>query len=293
MDWLSLSWWGMQRYMYWEPVTFLFTQHTGGSGINLFFLLTLFFNMYVLWVFGSHIYQRVGKNPFLRFYFISGILAGIIAFLLMPVTGQYGIISGATPSILAIMIVWTLMNPEAELLLFFLIPVKAKWLSLGIVGAIVLINLSNADLVSFTLFFSAALIGYFYGLVIWGLHSPFTVLHKFELAVLRFSSRIQKKAGSLVPKRKAKKPTKKGTVVDVDFTVVKPGKEKFSKEKNTIVKPTVEKPVTDNEDDRFIDSMLEKISKFGQHSLTWQERERMKEISEKRRKDNYTDTDVT
>jgi hypothetical protein len=225
----------------------------------------------------------VGKNAFLRFYFISGVLAGLIAFLLMPVTGQYGIISGATPSILAIMIVWTLMNPEAQLLLFFLIPVKAKWLSLGLVGGIILINLSNADIVSFTLYFFAAMIGYLYGLAIWGLHSPFPALHKFELAVVRFTTKIQKKLGAFTPKAKVKKPAKKSNVVNVDFTHVKPPKEK----------PYKQKLDSDNEDDKFIDSMLEKISKFGQHSLSWQERERMNEISEKRRKGKSSDTDVT
>ena len=99
-EWFSLSWWGMSRYLWWQPVTFLFIHHTGYQGINLGFLSLLLFNMYILWVMGSDVYQRVGKTPFLRFYFITGIVAGLLAFLLMPITRQFGIVSGATPSIL-------------------------------------------------------------------------------------------------------------------------------------------------------------------------------------------------
>jgi len=262
MDWLSLSWWGMKRYLIWQPATFLFTHHTGGAGINFFFLLTLFFNMYILWIFGSDVYHRVGRNPFLRFYFISGILAGLIALLLMPITRQYGVISGATPSILALLVVWTLINPESELLLFFLIPVKAKWLTLGVVGGIILITLSNVDIVHFTLYLSAAMIGYFYALIAWGMHSPFPQLYKFELAVTRFSGRVQSRFVSLISrfkkKEKKQKKEKKGKVVD--FSTGQPM----------------------DDDDAFIDAMLAKISKHGQHSLTWQERERMDKISKKR-----------
>lgn len=266
MDWLSLSWWGMKKYLLWQPVTFLFTHHTGGAGINFFFLLTLFFNMYILWIFGSDIYHRVGTKPFLRLYFISGILSGMLAFLLMPITGQYDVLSGATPSILALLIVWTLMNPESQLLLFFLIPVKAKWLTLGIVGSIILITLSNVDIVHFTLYLSAAAIGYFYALVAWGLHSPFPALYKFELSVTRFSRRIQDNFTSLISKFKNN------------------GNKQSKKKKGEVVDFTTGKPLKD--DDKFVDAMLEKISKYGEQSLTWQERERMQNISQKRSKKN-------
>lgn len=265
MDWLSLSWWGMHHYLFFQPATYLFTQYTGRNGIDFFFLLTLFFNMYVLWVFGSHICQRVGSSPFLRFYFITGILAGLTAFFFMPITHQYAIISGATPSILAILIAWSMFNPEAELLLFFLIPVKAKWLALGIVGAILLATLSNFNFVPFTLYFFAALYGYLYSLMIWGQNSPFPQLYKFELAAMRFASGFKAKLSSITPKRTEKTGKKKDTVIDIRTG-------------------NPQEEVTTDEDDRFVDSMLEKISKYGEHSLTWKEREKMQAISEKRRK---------
>src|ERR1700722_8537462 len=72
-DWFSLSWRGLSNYLVWQPVTYLFVQYTGGYGITPSFLITLLFQMYLLWVIGSQVFQRVGRMPFLRLYFISGI----------------------------------------------------------------------------------------------------------------------------------------------------------------------------------------------------------------------------
>ncbi|NGX42503.1 MAG: hypothetical protein K940chlam7_00783 [Chlamydiae bacterium] len=258
-EWFSLSWWGMTRFLWWQPISFLFVHY---GGVNLFFFIALLFNMYILWVMGSDVYNRVGQNPFLRLYFISGIGAGLITFLLMPITGQYGILSGATPSILALLVVWTLIHPEAELLLFFLIPVKAKWLTSGIIGAILLINLSNLNFVSFNLLFFGAFIGYIYALVAWGMHSPFPFVYRFELAVVRLAEKIRRLFLRLWRIRtKVGKKKKKDTVFDI-----KTGE------------PLLE-------DDRFIDAMLEKISKHGEQSLTWKEKQRMQEISERRKRE--------
>jgi len=262
MDWLSLTWWGIENYLLFQPVTFLFAHHTGGRGITFFFLLSLFFNLYILWIFGSDVYHRFGKNPFLRFYFISGIFAGLTALFLMPLTGQYGVLSGATPSILALLMVWTMINPESELLLFFLLPVKAKWLTLGLIGGAILVALSNADLVHFSLYLAAASIGYLYGVGIWGLHSPFPKLYSIELKLQRFASRWRNLTKRFVSRFKAQ--------------------EKGKKKKETVI--VFPKNHINSDDDAFIDAMLAKISKYGQHSLTWQERERMQKISEKRQK---------
>ncbi|MGA8164201.1 MAG: rhomboid family intramembrane serine protease [Waddliaceae bacterium] len=261
-EWFSLSWWGIEHYLLWQPITCLFVQYTGYQGITLWFLLALAFNLYILWVMGSDVFHRVGRTSFLQFYFICGILAGLGALFLMPLTGQYGILSGATPSVFAILVVWTFMNPETELLLFFLIPIKAKWLTLGILGAILLVTLSQLNIVHFTYFFFGGLIGYLYGLIAWDLHSPFPFLYRFEWSVIRFSEKMRQRFVRLAPSRK---PSKKRKKESKRFTI--------QPEDDTL------------DDDRFIDTMLEKISKQGEQSLTWKERERMQKISELKRQE--------
>lgn len=253
-EWLSLSWWGMTRYLLWQPASFLFVSKLDSGGISFSYLLTLFFNMYILWVIGSDITYRVGDKPFLRLYFLSGIGAGLITLLLMPVFGQYSPLAGPAPAILALLVVWSLLHPEQEILLFFIFPVKAKWLSIGVIGAIIAMNLSSLNFVNFTFYTSGALIGYLYALIALGTHSPFPILYRFELATIRLSQKIK----TLIPSfgRKAKK-SGKSKIVDI-------------------------KTGESDKDEDFIDAMLEKISRHGEHSLSWSERKRMKEISEKK-----------
>ena len=246
-EWLSLSWWGISHYLMWQPVTYLFVQHTGYYGITLFFLIHLVFNMYIIWVMGTDILHRVGQNPFLRLYFICGVLAGLTALLTMSLTGQYSVLSGATPAILAILVVWSMFCPETELLIFFVFPVKAKWLIAGILGIIFLTNLSQGNLLSLSFYLSGAVYGYFYALLAWGLQSPFSVTHRFDGSISRFGQKLLRF-----------KP--EGKIIDF-----KTGKSKMS-------------------DEQFVDAMLAKISKYGEDPLTWRERRRMQKISEEKKK---------
>ncbi len=251
-EWFSLSWWGISHYLLWQPLSYLFVNKLDPSGITFSYLLTLFFNLYLLWIIGSDITYRIGSKPFLRLYFISGIGAGLLTLFLMPLLGQYSALAGATPAILGLLIVWSLLHPEQEILLFFLFPIKAKWLSLAIIGIILAMNLSSLNLVNFTLYISGALIGYFYALIALGIHSPFSALHRFELATIRLFQKVK----SFIPTF-GKKKKKKGKIIDINKTKA-------------------------NSDEEFIDAILEKISKHGEHSLSWSERKRMEEISKKK-----------
>jgi membrane associated rhomboid family serine protease len=109
----------------WQFATYLFMHG------DFFHIL---FNMYALWVFGSELEAAWGFIPFLRYYFICGIGAGIFHTLvtphsLVPTIGASGAVSG-------VMAAYALMYPERELqlLLFFIIPVrmKAKVLAIGL-----------------------------------------------------------------------------------------------------------------------------------------------------------------
>ena len=58
----------------------------------------------------------------------------------------------------------------------------------------------------------------------------------------------------------------------------------FKKDESKIVDIKTGKTVLD--DEAFIDEMLAKISRYGEKSLSWQERDRMRQISEKKMKRN-------
>jgi membrane associated rhomboid family serine protease len=255
--WLSLSWWGIERYMVWQPLSFLFVHPLGYTGVGFYYFISLLFNTYLLWVMGSDICMRVSEKSFVRLYLASGVAAGLITLLAASLIGQPPLISGATPAVLGILTVWSFLHPEQELLLFFLLPVKAKWLALGIVGFMLLSAFSSLQFLSFTLNFSGVAIAYLYALIAWGIHSPFTPFYRIELALIRFSQKIRRAFSFLIPDKKSTQKTSK--VVNIRTG-----------------EPT--------DDDAFIDKMLEKISKYGENSLSWSEKKRMDKISENKSK---------
>lgn len=257
-DLFSLSWYGFQNWFIWEPITYLFVQYTGAQGITFFFIIALLFNMYMIWVLGSSVIERTGPYSFIYFYLLCGAIAGVVALFFMSMTGHYAVLSGPTAPILALLMVWAMFYPENELLFFFLFNIKAKWLIAGIVGAIVLVCLSQGDIVNLMFYFTALGSGYIYGVLAWELQGPFAITHRFDrmLAALGASCRVLKA-------KVAEKIEKKATAPK-------------------IVDMNTGKPLTN--DDQFIDAMLAKISKEGEKSLTWTERQRMRQISEKKRK---------
>lgn len=59
----------------------------------------IFFNMFALWMFGSDLERQWGTRPFIKFYLITGVGAGVITFLLqiysnIPTIGASGAIFG-------------------------------------------------------------------------------------------------------------------------------------------------------------------------------------------------------
>lgn len=245
---LSLSRNTLQRFFLWQPLTYLFIHGIAGAGITFGLLISLALNMFMLWIFGSTVLERVGTKPFLRFYLFSGVFAGITTLLTLTQLGSYAVIYGSSPCIFALFVVWVMLNPQAELLLFFIFPVKAKWLLAGTVGAILLVNLSQLNLIGFTHTLSALLFAYGYGLLAWDLRSPYPTAHRFEDKI------------ATIGKQWRQQQTSYANAKIIDF-----------KTGRSIV----------DEDELFMDNMLEKIGRQGEKSLSWRERRRMDKIAKR------------
>ncbi len=236
---------GLHQIFLWQPVTYLFVHDIWSGGITLSFLITLGFNMYILWIVGAQICERLGTANFVYFYIISGAIAGLLSLVATPY--NY-ILVGPWASLLAIFTLWAMLGPDHEVLLFFLIPIKVKWLFVCVTAALLLITLSHLDLSSFILYFIAVLSAYLCGTVRWQLSAPFEFLHPFDRLLYRFNRLIHLKKQDTATK-----------IYDL----------------------RTGEPMMD--DDLFVDTMLTKIAKFGEESLSWSERKRLQEISIKKR----------
>jgi len=93
----------------------------------------LFFNMFALWMFGTELENHWGRRTFVRYYFITGIGAGVLSVLANPGSGIPTI--GASGAIYGILLAYGMMFPERYVYLYFLFPVKVKYF-VGVLGVI-------------------------------------------------------------------------------------------------------------------------------------------------------------
>lgn len=92
----------------------------------------LFFNMLMLWMFGRELEEIWGKAYFLKFYFLTGIGAGITSFLVSP--DSHAVTIGASGAIMALLVAFAMQNPDREVYLWFLFPIKIKYLVMFLIA---------------------------------------------------------------------------------------------------------------------------------------------------------------
>lgn len=109
----------------WQFVTYQFL-HGGFSHI--------FFNMFALWMFGMEIENTWGSKRFLIFYLLCGV-GGAVAQLTIGylLSGSPAPTIGASGAVYGVMIAFALMFPDRYIFIYFLLPIKAKYLVPGLV----------------------------------------------------------------------------------------------------------------------------------------------------------------
>ena len=91
------------------------------NGIN-----HILFNMIGLFFFGRAVEQRLGNAEFLRFYLVAMLVGGIIGSLAFRLEGiPNGSVIGASGAVIATTILFACYYPHSEILLMFVLPVKA------------------------------------------------------------------------------------------------------------------------------------------------------------------------
>ncbi|RQO67231.1 rhomboid family intramembrane serine protease [Pedobacter sp. KBW01] len=156
---LAVFYFDSPKFRFWQPITYMF-MHGGFAHI--------FFNMFALYSFGSILESRWGAKKFLIFYFVTGLGALALqwvvqAYEVHQIIGHitmfdgwekliqserqaqtlgsiyYGGMVGASGAIFGLLVAFGMLYPNAELLIMFIpVPVKAKY----IIPIYILIELS-------------------------------------------------------------------------------------------------------------------------------------------------------
>lgn len=117
----------------WQLVTHLFLH--GG-------MLHLFFNMLMLFLFGSRVERELGSSEFLTFYLVCGVLAGVFSTVLALLSATPVAILGASGAVYGILLAYAVLNPN-EIVTFWFIPMRSTTMVLILGGLAFFFQLSG------------------------------------------------------------------------------------------------------------------------------------------------------
>jgi membrane associated rhomboid family serine protease len=137
------------EFMLWQPFTYLFFH---GS------IWHVLINMFVLWMFGSELERLWGKEHFLKFYFVTGVGAGLVTMIIglnsmTPIVGASGAVYG-------VLLAYGLTYPNRTVYLYGIIPIKSLWFVIGIGVIAFMSSFDNVSQISHLTHLSGMMIGY-------------------------------------------------------------------------------------------------------------------------------------
>jgi len=116
---LPLSLEGLKHGFFWQLVSYQFLH------VNV---VHLFFNCWAMYVFGPDVEDALGKKPFLTLYFSSGVIGGMVQAAAGLLPRFAGPVMGASAAVLGLLAAFAMLFPDRVILLFFILPVRAKYL---------------------------------------------------------------------------------------------------------------------------------------------------------------------
>ncbi len=129
---------GSDAFHFWQILTHPFI-HNPQAPIG--FLI----NCLVLYFFAAPVEFALGSGRFLALFYLAALGGALAGMALSSVAGFNVPFMGMLPGLLALIVVFGLLNPEATILLMFILPVKARYISYGTAGITLLTFLAKAN----------------------------------------------------------------------------------------------------------------------------------------------------
>ncbi len=114
------------QFKMWQIFTYMFLH---GSWMHIIF------NLLGLWMFAGELEQHWGSKAFIKYYLYCGFGAGLFImmmnFIVFAKFNESPITLGASGAIYAVLLAYGMTWPNREVLLYFIIPLKIKYLVIG------------------------------------------------------------------------------------------------------------------------------------------------------------------
>ena len=107
-------------------------------------LLHVAMNMFMLWMFGGDVERALGRSRFLTLYF-GAALAGGLCMMPWYFIAKYVPVLGASGAVFGVMAAYARLYPGRSLLVFGVVPVKARTLVLVLAGIDLLAAITGSD----------------------------------------------------------------------------------------------------------------------------------------------------
>ncbi len=126
----------VEKLQVWRLFTYMFTH---------FDLWHFIFNMMGLWSIGPVVHRYLGEKKFIQFYLGSGVFAALISMWF------YSSMVGASGALFALFYAFARFHPDHQVLLFFVIPIRAETLlKVSVVASLLLGFASVGNVAHFT-----------------------------------------------------------------------------------------------------------------------------------------------
>ncbi|HUR35068.1 MAG TPA: rhomboid family intramembrane serine protease [Vicinamibacterales bacterium] len=136
--------WGLTRTLGLQPAEVLGSLRVWELGTYMFLhggLFHILFNMLALWMFGTELERIWGTRYFLKFYFVTGIGAGVLTvlFSLLPFGFAQQLyasnVIGASGAIYGLLLAYGMYFPDRPIYMYLVFPIKARYFVM-IMGAL-------------------------------------------------------------------------------------------------------------------------------------------------------------
>jgi len=132
------------NFQIWQLITYQF-MHADFWHIGM--------NMFILWMFGMEIENFWGSSKFLLYYLSCGVAGAILNLIFTP-----AVTIGASGSVFGVMVAFAMFFPDRYIYVYFLLPVKAKYL-IAVIMVAEFMSLGSMDVIAHTVHIGGALAG--------------------------------------------------------------------------------------------------------------------------------------